>query len=192
MRSIVRGASATLLGVDLAEPARRGSVWPPPDPDGGQLGLDGLRGGLLDLGDRHLLPALLAAPLLAGHPRVDVEPGAAALTEKHDAHRADSLIAGHARARSNAIVFTSVSSSEDRDEDAQQQQRPEYDALVEPGHQFEVNRGEDQRLNQPGLPERDPQRLAQADLHVPGCRCGKSCPCQLTRNARLRNATAAV
>jgi hypothetical protein len=34
-----------------------------------------------------LLAALLATAGLAGHPRVDLEPCAAALAEKHDAHR---------------------------------------------------------------------------------------------------------
>ena len=39
-------------------------------------------------GDRHVLAALLAVALLAGHPRIDLEPRAATLAEKHDVHRA--------------------------------------------------------------------------------------------------------
>lgn len=64
---------------------------------------------VLDLGDRHLLPALLAAPLLAGHPLFNVESRTAALTEKHDAHQSDSLIAGQARAGSNPVIYALVS-----------------------------------------------------------------------------------
>jgi hypothetical protein len=44
---------------------------------------------LLGAGDRHPLTALLATALLAGHPRVDLEPRAATLAEEHDPHRAD-------------------------------------------------------------------------------------------------------
>ena len=54
-------------------------------------------------------PHFLQRPCLPAIRSVDVELRPAALTEKHDAHQADSFITGQAHACSIVIAFTSVS-----------------------------------------------------------------------------------
>ena len=75
MRSIVSGASADLAGIDLAEPACRRCLGPAAGADSGRLGLGGLqRCDFRGASARSSACRTSCTPLLAGHPRIDVEP----------------------------------------------------------------------------------------------------------------------
>src|SRR5262249_26779268 len=67
-------------------PSRGPSAGTPSDRGWGEHGYRGHRRDLFGSGDRHVLAALLASALLAGHPRIDLEPRTAALAEKNDTH----------------------------------------------------------------------------------------------------------
>src|SRR6185437_3427850 len=105
------------------------------------------------------LAALLAMASLAGHPRVDLEPRPATLTEKHDAHRALPFPRDRA-----SVALRSAPVSEHDERDPQQEQGPEDHTLVELRHQPEVQRGKQERLAEPGDPRRDTHRLGDSDL----------------------------
>ena len=110
MRSIVSGASETLLASTspIQLDAARAGAYARTSGNSDALGLGGLRGDFPGSG-RSSARRILAAALLARHPRVNVKSRAAALTEEHNAHGSGSLVAGQARARSNTVVIPAVS-----------------------------------------------------------------------------------